>query len=180
MRADAQRNRDAVLAAAGRLFDAATSSDEVSMDAVAVAAGVGKGTLFRRFGDRTGLIRELYQHRSEEMENTWTPVPEGSPAERALDLLLVILRFKTENRALSRALEGTGRTSPYDNRSYDRWHSTLASIVAEVRDAPEAAFLAHAMLAAVRSDLLEHLRLWPEDRIRGGVEALVRSILEDQ
>ena len=29
------------------------------MDAVAAAAGVGKGTLFRRFGDRAGLVRAV-------------------------------------------------------------------------------------------------------------------------
>lgn len=55
-RADALRNREAVLAAADALFAASSSPHSVSMDDIAAAAGVGKGTLFRRFGDRAGLI----------------------------------------------------------------------------------------------------------------------------
>src|ERR1700730_1616343 len=54
-RADAARNRRRILAAAGRLF-AERSVDCVSMDEIADAARVGKGTLFRRFGDRASLM----------------------------------------------------------------------------------------------------------------------------
>src|SRR6185312_10778811 len=49
-RADAARNRRKVLAAAEGLF-ATRGVAAVSMDDVAAAAGVGKGTLYRRFGD---------------------------------------------------------------------------------------------------------------------------------
>src|ERR1044071_2199991 len=62
IRADAARNRVAVPAAArappARLF-AEHGVDAVSMDAIAAAAGVGKGTLFRRFGDKAGLAVAL-------------------------------------------------------------------------------------------------------------------------
>ncbi|WP_323139484.1 helix-turn-helix domain-containing protein [Streptomyces sp. NBC_01549] len=50
-RADAARNRVAILKAAARLFDE-YGADGTSMDQVAAAVGVGKGTLFRRFGER--------------------------------------------------------------------------------------------------------------------------------
>src|SRR5690242_20884687 len=53
-RADAARNRERILCAARRLF-AERGAGCVSMDAVADAAGVGKGTLFRRFGSRAAL-----------------------------------------------------------------------------------------------------------------------------
>src|SRR4051812_10414298 len=56
LRADAARNRDKVLAAAEKLF-AERGADCVTMDAVAAEAGVGKGTLFRGFGDRAGVGR---------------------------------------------------------------------------------------------------------------------------
>src|SRR3954465_14428920 len=55
-RADAAENRRKVFAAAEKLF-ARCDPSTVTMDAVAAAAGVGKGTLFRRFGDRAGLSR---------------------------------------------------------------------------------------------------------------------------
>ena len=53
-RADAARNRERILCAARRLF-AEKGASCVSMDEIAEAAGVGKGTLFRRFGSRAAL-----------------------------------------------------------------------------------------------------------------------------
>ena len=50
-RGDAARNRALLLDAARRLI-AARGPDAVTMDEIATAAGVGKGTLFRRFGGR--------------------------------------------------------------------------------------------------------------------------------
>src|SRR3954467_8137123 len=54
-RSDAARNREALLAAAQQLIDRC-GVDAVTMDAVAETAGVGKGTVFRRFGSRAGLM----------------------------------------------------------------------------------------------------------------------------
>jgi len=53
-RADAARNRRRILAAAEVLV-AERGIERVSMDDVACSAGVGTGTLYRRFGDRAGL-----------------------------------------------------------------------------------------------------------------------------
>jgi AcrR family transcriptional regulator len=53
-RADAMRNHERVLCTAARLF-AERGPEKVSMDQIASEAGVGKGTLFRAFGDRAGL-----------------------------------------------------------------------------------------------------------------------------
>jgi AcrR family transcriptional regulator len=59
-RADARRNRERILCAAARLVDE-RGIDGVSMDDVAAEAGVGKGTLYRRFGDRWSLLRALIE-----------------------------------------------------------------------------------------------------------------------
>ncbi|WP_017592731.1 TetR/AcrR family transcriptional regulator [Nocardiopsis potens] len=176
MRADAVRNREAVLRAAGRLFDAADDPERVSMDDVAAAAGVGKGTLFRRFGDRAGLIRALYEERAERLYASLEPDP-GRPAADAVgDLMSALLRFKIENRALARAFENAGG-GPYTASGYDRLHSRLTGLMTEARGPDSADFLAHALLAGVRSDLVEHLGDWPEERLRAGMAALVRSVL---
>lgn len=53
-RADAVANRQRILDAATRLFNE-RGVGCTSMDDIAVAAGVGKGTVFRRFGDRASL-----------------------------------------------------------------------------------------------------------------------------
>src|SRR6476660_1658592 len=57
-RGDAARNRVLLLDAARRLI-AERGADAVSMDDIAAAAGVGKGTVFRRFGSRAGLMMVL-------------------------------------------------------------------------------------------------------------------------
>lgn len=67
-RADAARNRRRVLAAAERLF-AAHGVSAVTMDDVAAEAGVGKGTLYRRFGDKGGLAVALLDQRERELQH---------------------------------------------------------------------------------------------------------------
>jgi AcrR family transcriptional regulator len=57
LRADARRNRDQILAAARTIF--AAQGAEVPMEEIARAAGVGVGTLYRRFPDRDALIRAV-------------------------------------------------------------------------------------------------------------------------
>lgn len=62
LRADAARNRALLLDAASRLLADCGAAD-LTMESVAAAAGVGKGTVFRRFKDRTGLLIALLDHR---------------------------------------------------------------------------------------------------------------------
>lgn len=61
MRADAARNQQAILDAARTLFS--RYGLDVSMDAVAQAAGVGVGTVYRRFPDRRALIQAVVTDR---------------------------------------------------------------------------------------------------------------------
>jgi AcrR family transcriptional regulator len=57
LRADAQRNREQIVAAARTVF--AESGSAVAMEEIARRAGVGIGTLYRRFPDRASLIRAV-------------------------------------------------------------------------------------------------------------------------
>ncbi|AVZ73257.1 TetR family transcriptional regulator [Streptomyces lunaelactis] len=183
-RADAARNREAVLTAAARLFTERGDPDRVSMDDIAAAAGVGKGTLFRRFGDRVGLVKALVEQRTEQLRADVVagppPLGPGTPAgERVLALLDALLSLKLETRPLMLALESAGSGSPYLNDAYALWHAQLASLLAEVRGERDADYLAHALLAAVRSDLIEHLATsgTSPQHIHDGVDALARAVL---
>ena len=69
-RSDVARNRAVVLAAADELFATVSEPARLSMDDVAAAAGVGKGTLFRAFGSRAGLVQALWQRRYEPLRDT--------------------------------------------------------------------------------------------------------------
>ncbi|MGQ4366053.1 TetR/AcrR family transcriptional regulator [Streptomyces sp. SAS_272] len=162
-REDAARNREAVLAAADLLFARGEGPDDVTMADVAAAAGVGKGTLFRAFGDRAGLLRALYEARlepvGEAVEAGPPPLgPTTPPRQRVPALLDALLCFKLDNRRLALALEESGSGgSPYRAEHYARWHGLLRSVLDQVPGPADSEFTAHVLLAAVRADLVEHL-----------------------
>lgn len=108
-RADAARNRAAVLDAAARLF-AERGVEAVSMDQVAAAAGVGKGTLFRRFGDKAGLAAALLDVRERVLQQAILagppPLGPGAPnTERAAAFVDAYLDYLLEHVALVRMSE---------------------------------------------------------------------------
>jgi AcrR family transcriptional regulator len=57
MRADARRNRERILAAARDVF--VDQGPDAPLDAIATAAEVGIGTLYRRFPDRRSVVRAV-------------------------------------------------------------------------------------------------------------------------
>ncbi|MCC0100094.1 TetR/AcrR family transcriptional regulator [Streptomyces flavotricini] len=182
-RADAQRNREAVLAAADALFAASGSPRTVSMDDIAAAAGVGKGTLFRRFGDRAGLIGAVIASRLEPLHQAVREAQEAagsSPRRRVLTLLDASLTFKIENRNLMAAAEDAGLSSPYQAEHYGWWHGMLRAALDQVDGVHDADFTAHALLAAIRADLVAHLideqKMTPEG-LRSALAAHVDNVL---
>ena len=60
LRADAQRNRDRLLAVAARAFP--EDGPEVTLDSIAKDAGVGIGTLYRHFPTREALVEATYRN----------------------------------------------------------------------------------------------------------------------
>jgi AcrR family transcriptional regulator len=58
-RADARENRERILEVAR---DALAASPDVSLNAIAKAAGVGPGTLYRHFPNREALVLGVYRH----------------------------------------------------------------------------------------------------------------------
>jgi AcrR family transcriptional regulator len=82
-RADAIRNHERVLCTAAKLF-AERGPENVSMDQIANAAGVGKGTLFRAFGDRAGLAAALLSEQEAAFQDQIlrgpAPLGPGAPA----------------------------------------------------------------------------------------------------
>ncbi|MGW4094297.1 TetR family transcriptional regulator [Nocardia sp. NPDC004750] len=184
-RKDAARNRAAVLAAADALFARSQSPDDVTMADVAAAAGVGKATLFRAFGDRAGLLRALYEAQLEPIRDAVEtgPPPLGPatpPRQRVLALLDAVLCFKLDNRRLALALEESGSSSPYQAEHYVRWHNLLQTVLEQIPGLPDNDFTAHALLAAIRADLVEQLagqERIPREKIRAQLANFATRIL---
>jgi AcrR family transcriptional regulator len=184
-RKDAARNREAVLAAADALFARCESPEDVTMSDIAAAAGVGKGTLFRAFGDRAGLLRALYEARLEPISQAVEagPPPLGPttpPQDRVPALLDAALCFKLDNRHLALALEESGSTSPYQAEHYERWHRLLQAVLEQIPGLTDSDFTAHALLAVTRADLVEHLaghERVPRERMRAQLANFAARVL---
>jgi AcrR family transcriptional regulator len=68
LRRDAERNRQRILAAAAEVLS--ERGLDATLDEVARAAGVGVGTVYRRFPDKESLIEELFRDRIDAMVRT--------------------------------------------------------------------------------------------------------------
>ena len=100
-RGDAAANRVRILDAARRLL-AKDGPGRLTMDAVACEAGVGKGTIFRRFGDRDGLAGALLDADMRAFQDGFLhgppPLGPGAPARERLEAFVVgLLRHLAEH-----------------------------------------------------------------------------------
>jgi len=178
------RNREKVLAAAARLF-AERGCEQVSMEAVAVAAGVGKGTLFRRFGDRSSLARAVLSSREEGFQEAIIrgPAPLGPgapPKERLVAFGIEYMRFVEQHLELLSAAE-SGRTgSRYRSPVYAMYLTHIAILVRQARSRLDAEYVSTVLLAALTADLVRHLRrerAMPADRTELAWSTLVERLL---
>jgi AcrR family transcriptional regulator len=178
--------RSRVLAAADALFAGSGELQAVSMDEIAAAAGVGKGTLFRAFGTRDGLLDALFTARMaalrEAFEDGPPPLgPAAPPRERLLALLDALLAFKLDNRQLIAARETARAGLP--RAGHYRWtHSRLRDLIAQAAagaPAVDAGYAAHALLNVLRPDVIDELLAAGEtpESIGSAQAALARRIL---
>jgi AcrR family transcriptional regulator len=177
-RADAARNRERILCAARRLFDE-RGAGCVSMDDVADAAGVGKGTLFRRFGSRASLAAAVLSDRERGFQDAFIrgepPLGPGAPARERLiafgEALLDTLEAHSE--LLLAAETGPAR---FAHPAYlvHRLHVTL--LLREADAECDAEVLSDALLATLGADLfvqLRHVRELPLSRLKQSWAELV-------
>lgn len=111
-RADAARNRLHLLATAREMV-AEQGVDKVTMDGLAERAGLGKGTVFRRFGSRAGIFRALLdddEHAFQRDVLSGPPPlgPGAEPVERLVAYGRARIAFLCERHAVARAtLDGS-------------------------------------------------------------------------
>ena len=184
VRADAERNREKVLCAAARLFGE-HGVEAVSMDQIAAAAGVGKGTLFRRFGDRAGLAQALlHEHTSklqEEMIRGPAPLGPGAPARERLHAMAVAQLSLLEDHADLIAAGESGRAGArFDTppAQFLRTHITILLQDADPRVHPE--LLADLLLASLTAESFVYwrrVRGYEPEQILAAFDAVVDGIL---
>lgn len=181
-RSDAARNRDAVLCAARQLVERC-GVEAVTMDAVAEAAGVGKGTVFRRFGSRAGLMARLLDASEAEWQAAVIsgPPPLGPgapPRERLLAFGRSRLAINLTNAELLLAAAGDVTQRSYAAYSFTATH--VRYLLGEIGAGGDIALLATAILAPLEVPILlqqTQIEGMDVDRIIAGWEDLVERIL---
>jgi AcrR family transcriptional regulator len=100
LRADARRNREAVLAAARKRF--AKCGLECQMEDIARTAGVGVGTVYRHFPNKSDLIAALVADRFERLAaRAQEALAEPDPWEAFCELMRYSAELQVSDRALS-------------------------------------------------------------------------------
>ena len=160
-RADAAENRRRVLTAACRLF-AAHGAMNVSMDAVAAEAGVGKGTLFRRFGDRAGLARAVVsEHEAKLQDALIRGAPPLGPGAAARERLLAFGRAYLDflERHSDTLLAAEFGSAPHQGSPpYVLYRTHLTLLLREAGCGERAEYLADVLLAPLSSATFKYQR----------------------
>ncbi len=187
-RSDAARNRRRLLAAARSLFGE-KGVTRVTMEEVARTAGVGKGTLYRRFPNK-GLLCEALLDEPTRRLQAEVLVSLGDPDKSALEKLRnflgCLVLFTEENLDLLYGgydtLQGAERVARYGHPSYGWIRWTVLGLLREAArngdldEEKDIEYLADALLAPLTVDLYYHQRqvlgLSPE-RIAAGLSSMV-------
>jgi len=173
-RADAVRNRARVLDAAQRLF-AERGVAAVTMDDLAAAAGVGKGTLYRRFPNKGAVAHALLDEAERDLQfrilSGPPPLGPGSPAvERFVAFVTAYVTFAVRTLPLLVPAEA-GPGARLHSGAHAFWRQHCRHLLATA-GAPDALLRADMILAALSADQVNH---WTLDQQRSPsqlVEAL--------
>ncbi|MFJ2029103.1 TetR/AcrR family transcriptional regulator [Streptosporangium sp. NPDC087985] len=181
-RADAARNRIRLLEAASRLV-AEQGAEHVTMEAVAAAASVGKGTVFRRFGDRVGLMFALLDHAERAHQEAFlsgpAPLGPGAPAVERLEAFgVATLRHLTRYIDLYLAAEDCP-TRRYTAPARAVRLTHVAVLLRESGVTGDVELLAEALLGYLDTALVNYLRnerRLPAERLEAGWRDLVARV----
>jgi AcrR family transcriptional regulator len=189
LRADAVRNRTAILRATEELLTR-YHPRQISMEKVAAAAGVGKGTVFHRFGSRHGLMRALMQERAQDLEIAIAtgppPLGQGAPPRaRLLAFLTAVVELVARNKGLLAALGPAAPVTAVPEQEpreahpvYRFWHGHISHLVRQQRQDLDADMLAHVLLASLHSEpILNAMGRGDGDRLDRTLHDLVVGLM---
>jgi AcrR family transcriptional regulator len=183
-RADAARNRQRILCAAERMF-AEQGVRCTSMDAIAAAAGVGKGTLFRRFGDRATLALAVLDRSEQVLQEAILrgppPIGPGAPACQRLTAFGVAILDRLEAHSdllLDAELASAG--SWVRSRPYGVHWLHVHTLVEQARPTSDVDYLTDVLLGALSAQTFtnqRHVRQMELRRLKAGYRDLVFRML---
>lgn len=182
-RADAARNRLKILEAAERLA-AKHGIENVSMDMVAEEAGVGKGTIFRRFGDRASLALALLDEHVQAFQEAFIrgepPLGPGAPPiERLRAFGHAMIDLLEEHGDLILVGESGSPCARFKSPPFRAHRAHVTSLLTELDPRLDAEYHADSLLAVLAADQYRHLRRereMPIERVRAGWDSVVAAV----
>jgi len=160
-------------------------ADFVTMDEVASAAGVGKGTLFRHFGDRCGLMRALLDERERSFQEDFirgpAPLGPGAPAgERLVAFGERMLDHIELQGDLLAAAEHGARGERLRHSVYAANRAHVSSLLRDSGSVRDTGYTADVLLGALAVELVLHQRRvlgLSQEYLKRCWDELVRSLL---
>jgi AcrR family transcriptional regulator len=190
-RSDAARNRRKILAAARVLFEE-RSVTSVTMEEIAKASGVGKGTLYRRFPHKGFLCEALLDEPTRALQERTLALlsePGRSALEKLTRFLGLVVEFTEANLDLlyggNEPLCGADRLARFTHPAYDWRRSTVLGLLraaardGEVDPGLDLEYLATALLAPLDLDLYYYQRRvqeLPAERLETGLRSLAAAL----
>ena len=134
LRKDAERNRQRILEAARELF--AQEGVGVTLNDVAHHAGVGVGTVYRRFPEKAQLIEELFEQQLSELVGLMEEAAEDADPWRGLTgFLRRNLEMQARDRAFREIIVGTPEAAQRIEQIRSRMFPLGARLVQRAKDA---------------------------------------------
>lgn len=158
-RADALKNRARILDAARKVMKKKTL-DELCMDELAALAGVGKGTLYRRFEDKQALLHALLDDDERALQEDVKAsfgAAARDPGEAAVTLLDKLFAFVVDHAHVLSAAEASARGAARFNCAPYAWrHAVITGQLARARVAEGAAAeqVADMLLATMAGEIV--------------------------
>lgn len=184
-RADARRNRLRILRAAAALIGE-QGFQEVKIEDIAQRAGVAKGTVFHRFGNRAGLATALLDERERHFQDRLLggppPLGPGAPPDQRLVAFLdALVDFTDDNLELLIVSDHDVPGGRYRTGAYAGWRLHVAGLLRELGAGPRAAGLADTLLAPASADLIRHRRQElgaSRAQLKGELELIARALCD--
>ncbi|MEV0915803.1 TetR family transcriptional regulator [Streptomyces sp. NPDC049967] len=135
LRADARRNREALLSAARQAFIGGDTDAHV--EDIARSAGVAVGTLYRHFETREALIEEVYRKEVDDLCATpGVLLDQHAPEEALRRFLLLLVDHAAVGKGMSSVLESIMAT---DSHVFDDARTRMANALSLLLEAGSAA-----------------------------------------
>jgi AcrR family transcriptional regulator len=138
-RSDAAKNRQRILEAAKKLFEQ-NGVEKVSMNQIAIEAGIGPGTLYRRYSNKSELCLDLKKDNFvqffEDIDKYLIQHDADPPGQRLKEVLRLFIYFCDKNIQILKEI----KSNTMDNRTegiiqtplYNKMHEIILKLLSEM------------------------------------------------